>query len=87
MESARMRTTFREFPDLVQTIDKREADYLATSGDSDAARKQARLQTTRMERKDEDRTDLILDSVFREADLAAKAGYPSRQPGQRVQVW
>lgn len=73
-ESARMRTTFREFPDLVQTIDKREADYLATSGDSDAARKQARLQTTRMERKDEDRTDLILDSVFREADLAAKAG-------------
>ncbi len=73
-ESARMRATFREFSDLVQEIDKREADYLAASGDPEAARKQVRLQTARMERKDQSRTDLILDSVFREVDLAEQAG-------------
>ncbi len=71
-ESARMRTTFREFSDLVQEIDKREVAYVAANGDSDAARKLVHRQTARMERKDNERTDLILDSVFREADLAAK---------------
>jgi hypothetical protein len=73
-ESARMRTTFREFSDMVQEIDKREADYVARNGDQAAARKVVHRQTERMERKDNERTDLILDSVFREADLAAKAG-------------
>jgi hypothetical protein len=73
-ESARMRTTFREYSDLVQEIDKREAAHVSKNGDPNAARKLVHLQTARMERKDEERTDLILDSVFREADLAAKAG-------------
>ncbi len=73
-ESARMRTTFREFSDLVQEIDKREAEYLGTNVSADAARKLVHLQTKRMERKDGERSDLILDSVFREAALAEKAG-------------
>ena len=73
-ESAHMRTTFREFSDLVQEIDQREADYLAGSAGSSAARKLVHLQTGRMERKDAGRSDLILDSVFREVELAEKAG-------------
>lgn len=73
-ESARMRTTFREFSDMVQEIDKREVAYVASNGDNDAARKLVHRQTARMERKDNERSDLILDSVFREADIAAKAG-------------
>ncbi|MCE9611603.1 MAG: transglutaminase-like domain-containing protein [Chthoniobacter sp.] len=73
-ESARMRVTFREFSDLVQTIDKREADYLAANGDADAARKLVHTQTGRMERKDGERSDLIIDNVVREAEMAEKAG-------------
>ena len=73
-ENARMRTTFREYPDLVQAIDQREANYLGTNVSAEAARKVVHLQTGRMERKDGDRSDLILDSVFREVALAEKAG-------------
>jgi tetratricopeptide (TPR) repeat protein len=73
-ESARMRTVFREYSDLVQAIDKRETDYLAANGATDAARKAAHLQTGRMERKDGERSDLILDSVFREVEMAEQAG-------------
>lgn len=73
-ESARMRTVFREYSDLVQAIDKRETDYLAANGATEAARKTAHLQTGRMERKDGERSDLILDSVFREVEMAEQAG-------------
>ena len=73
-ESARMRTTFKEYSDLVTVIDKREADYVAVNGSADAARKLVHLQTGRMERKDGERSDLIVDSVFREVELAEKAG-------------
>lgn len=73
-ESARMRTTFREFSDLVQEIGRREADYLAANTGADAARKAVHVQTGRMERKDAGRSDLVLDSVFREVELAEKAG-------------
>jgi hypothetical protein len=76
-ESARMRTIFREYSDLVQRIDQREADYLAATGDTAAARKLVSLQTARMERKDAGRTDLILDSVAREAELAGRTGGPA----------
>lgn len=55
-------------------VDKREAAYVASNGGDAAARKLVHRQTARMERKDNERTDLILDSVFREADLAAKGG-------------
>jgi hypothetical protein len=72
-ESARMRVTFREFSDLVQEIEKREAAYVAAN-DLEAARALVHRQTARMERKDNERSDLILDGVFREADLAVKAG-------------
>ena len=75
-ESARMRTTFREFSDLVQEIDKREVAYVSVNGDSDSARQLVHRQTARMQRKDGERTDLILDSVFREADLAEKSDNP-----------
>ena len=73
-ESARMRTVFREYSDLVQAIDKREADYLAANGSSAAARQAVHVQTGRMERKDGERSDLILDSVFREVEMAEQAG-------------
>ena len=73
-ESARMRTVFREYSDLVQAIDKRETEYLVANGSSDAARKAAHVQTGRMERKDGERSDLILDSVFREVEMAEQAG-------------
>ncbi len=73
-ESARMRTVFREYSDLVQAIDKREADYLAANGSTAAARQAVHVQTGRMERKDGERSDLILDSVFREVELAEQAG-------------
>lgn len=73
-DSARMRTTFREFSDMVQEIDKREVAYVAANGDADGARKLVHRQTARMEFKDNERIDLILDSVFREADLASKYG-------------
>lgn len=73
-ESARMRTTFREYSDLVQEIDKREVAYTSTHEDPAAARDLLHRQTARMERKDSERTDLILDSIFREADLAVKSG-------------
>jgi hypothetical protein len=73
-ESARMRATFREFADLVQEIDKRAADYVASNADAATARKLVRRQTARMQRTDTQRTDLILDSFFREADIATKAG-------------
>ena len=72
-ESARMRTVFREYSDLVQAIDKREADYLAANGSSAAARQAVHVQTGRMERKDGERSDLILDSVFREVEMAEQA--------------
>lgn len=77
-ESARMRVTFREFSDLVQTIDKREADYLAANGDADAARKLVHTQTGRMTRKDGERSDLIIANVVREAEMAEKAGEPQK---------
>jgi hypothetical protein len=73
-ESARMRTTFREFSDLVQEIDKREANYVASNADAATARKLVRRQTARMQRTDSQRSDLILDSFFREAEIATKAG-------------
>ena len=73
-ESARMRTTFRQYADLVQEIDQREATYLGTNGSADAARKAVHVQTGRMERKDGARSDLVLDSVFLEVELAEKAG-------------
>ncbi len=73
-ESARMRTTFHEFSDLVQEIDKRQAAYLTANGDTEGARKLVHRESARMERKDAERTDLILDSLFREADLAEKSG-------------
>ena len=69
-----MRTTFREFPDLVQVINKREADYTTANVSSEAARKLVHIQTARMERMDADRSDLIVESVFREVELAEKAG-------------
>lgn len=74
-ESARMRATFAKFSDLVQEIDKRQAEYVAASGDLEGARKLVHRESARMDRKDSERTDLILDAVFREADLAEKSGH------------
>jgi tetratricopeptide (TPR) repeat protein len=75
-ESARMRSTFREFPDLVQEIDQRELAYVTAHGDSDAARQLVHSQTARLESTDSSRTDLIMENVFREAALAEKSADP-----------
>ena len=47
---------------------------MAQSGDTDAARKLVHKDAARMTTKDKERTDLILDSVFRETDLAESSG-------------
>jgi len=73
-EVARMRATFHDFSDVVQQINKLEVDCVAQQGDLDAARKLVRQDATRMSNKDRERTDLILDSVFREAELAEATG-------------
>jgi len=71
-ESARMRTAFREYPDLVAEINQREATYASKQGDAAAALKVVHRQTGRIASREGDRTDLILDSVMREAELAGK---------------
>lgn len=77
-ETARMRTAFRAYSDVVQRIDKIEADYVALQGDYDAARKLVRRDAARMTNKDKERTDLILEGVFREAELAEVSGDAER---------
>ncbi len=71
---ARMRVAFQKFPDIVQSINKRETDYLAKNGDAKAALAAVERQGDRFIRKDKSRTDLILDSVYKEVELAEKAG-------------
>ena len=73
-ETARMRTAFRAYSDVVQKIDKIETEYVALQGDYDAARKLVRRDASRMANKDKERTDLILEGVFREAELAEVSG-------------
>ena len=73
-EVARMRATFHGYSDVIQKIDKIEADYVSLEGDYDAARKLVRLDAARMAHKDKERTDLILDGIFREAELAETTG-------------
>lgn len=77
---ARMRTAFHNYSDIVQDINKMEIDYIVSRGDYDAARKTARSDARRMDVQDKERTDLILDSFFREADLAEKSGKPDEIP-------
>jgi len=71
---ARMRVEFQKYPDIIQAINQRETAYLATSGDAHAALVAVERQSDRFLRKDPSRTDLILDDVFQEADLATEAG-------------
>lgn len=73
-EIAKMRTTFNGYPDIVQQVDRIEADHLSQQGDYDAARKVVHRNTMRMGIKDKERSDLILDGVFQEADLAEASG-------------
>ncbi len=73
-EIARMRTTFNSWPDVVQQINNIETEYVAQQGDYDAARKLVHRNTARMGVKDQERTDLILDGIFQEAELAEASG-------------
>jgi len=75
---ARMRVAFQKFPDIIQEINKRETDYLSSSGDAKAALAAVERQGDRFMRKDKSRTDLILDSVYKEVELAEKAGDPAK---------
>ena len=76
-EIARMRTAFQKYPDIIESINKRETDYLAANGDVKAALEATERQGDRLVRKDKDRTDLILDTVYKEAAMAEKAGDPN----------
>ncbi len=73
-EIGRMRVVFQKYPDVVESINKRETDYLMANGDTKAAFAAAEHQENRLERKDKDRTDLILDSVYKEVALAKESG-------------
>ncbi|HEX4086489.1 MAG TPA: hypothetical protein VHY22_16365 [Chthoniobacteraceae bacterium] len=73
-EIGQMRVMFQKYPDIIQQINKRETDYLATTGDAQAVEEAARRQENRFNRDDSSRTDLITGSVFQQADAAAKAG-------------
>ena len=73
-EIARMRAAFHGYSDVIQKIDRMEAEYVSLQGDYDAARKLVRRDAARMASKDKERTDLILEGVFREAELAEATG-------------
>ncbi|MHA3772833.1 hypothetical protein ACXR0O_14970 [Verrucomicrobiota bacterium sgz303538] len=73
-EIARMRTAFQKYPDIITEINSRETSYLAANGDVKLALKATRRETNRFERKSGSRTDLILDSVYKEVALAEQSG-------------
>ncbi|MCE9518608.1 MAG: FHA domain-containing protein [Verrucomicrobia bacterium] len=73
-EIAKMRTTFHGWSDVIQQIDKIEAEYVSSQGDYETARKLVHRNTARMGIKDQERTDLILDGVFQETELAEASG-------------
>jgi hypothetical protein len=78
-EIARMRATFHGLSDVIQKIDKIEADYIAQQpGGKEAALKLVRRDAARMSTKDKERTDLILETVFRETELAEATGEPEK---------
>ena len=74
VEIARMRAEFEKYPDIIAEINDRETKYLASSGDPKVALAALARQTKRFLRMDGGRTDLFLDSTFRQADLTTAAG-------------
>jgi hypothetical protein len=73
-EIAKMRVAFQKSPDILENIGRRETHYLETSGDNKAALAATERQDEHFVHRDKDRTDLILDTVYKEADLAEKSG-------------
>jgi hypothetical protein len=73
-EIAQMRGEFQNYPDIIQQINQRETQYLMATADAGAAMAAVAQQTERFLRRDNSRTDLYLDGIFQEADLATQAG-------------
>ena len=73
-EIQRARANFKDYPDLIEKLNAIEIGYLKAGGSIDLARKAADRQTRSLENKSENRSDLVLDSLDREVELADKTG-------------
>lgn len=73
-QSARMRSLFSDFSDLLQLVADRELAYATAHPDGTDVQKLQHRQTQRLLSKDSERTDLYLQNVIKSAELAAKSG-------------
>ena len=71
---AQMRGEFQNYPDIIQQINQRETQYLTANADAGTAMAAVAQQTEQVLRRDNSRTDLYLDGIFQEADMAMQAG-------------
>jgi hypothetical protein len=73
-ETQRARASFKAYPDLVAKINTMEIEGLEKFGSAKLAGEAAHRQTRRAEAKSPQRTDLVIESLDREVQLADQAG-------------
>jgi hypothetical protein len=71
---SRMKTDFRDYPDVIRLANAMELERIARTEGAVAAADNARRQTRRLDRRHGDRTDLVIESIARQVDLLLKAG-------------